>query len=79
MLKMHWNKWDLGDMTDQEIATGILVLVGVITYKVIKWWFLGFFNTPICMIFHRDFSVIAAYSNRSHRMKCDKCGREWDD
>jgi hypothetical protein len=31
-----------------------------------------------CVLFHNSFKVIEFYSNRTHRVKCSTCHREWD-
>jgi len=38
-----------------------------------------FWEVFVCIFSHNERKVITAYSNRTHRWKCQECGREWDD
>jgi len=66
-------------MSDSYIAVGVSVFLGIMIWEVIKWWFDGKLDTITCMIFHNDCEIVKFYSNRSHRYKCNKCNREWED
>jgi len=42
-------------------------------------WVIRMINIIKCVLFHEDWHVTQAYSNRTLSWKCNTCGRKWED